>query len=133
MIKAQTNKESAGFQSAIGNLTSGIFHSIHSVNSVNSVNSVKNLCALCVSAGNLTIFDCAFAKRTHFVKSVTNYLSTRSVIFSAVLAQKTNPKRTHFSASVAATQSPLRLVARPQGPIFRFRAIQSSSKPFKDF
>ena len=67
MIKAQSNKESAGFQSAIGNLTSGIFHSIH------SVNSVKNLYALCVSVMNLTIFDCAFAKRTHFVKFTTNY------------------------------------------------------------
>jgi len=122
MIKAQTNKQSAGFQSAIGNLTSGIFHSIH------SVNSVKNLCALYVSEANLTIFDCAFAKRTHFVKSVTTYLSIRSAIFSAILAQKTNPKQTHFSAPIT-----VNAVTRPQGPIFRFKAIQSSSKPFKDF
>ena len=74
-----------------------------------------------------------FAKRTQIEKSLTSYLSIRSENFRANLAQKTNPKRTHFSAPVAATQSPLRLVARPQGPIFRFKAIQSSSKPFKDF
>ncbi len=39
-----------------------------------------------------------FAKRTHFRKFLNIYQSTLYEYFSAILTQKTNPKRTHFKA-----------------------------------
>ena len=49
-----------------------------------------------------------FAKRTQIEKLLNSCLSIRNEIFRANLAQKTNPKRTHFSSNLSHSFLPLR-------------------------
>jgi hypothetical protein len=52
-----------------------------------------------------------FAKRTQIEKSLTSCLSIRNEILRANMAQKTNPKRTHFEIFQFHPESPCRLPA----------------------
>jgi hypothetical protein len=70
-----------------------------------------SLCARCFRSkpSNLHRYTRHFAKRTQIEKSLTFCLSIRNKIFRANLAQKTNPKRTHFSTTPSHPFSRLRL------------------------
>ena len=94
----------------------------------------QNLCALRTSVVNLAVALCLFAKRIQFMKSLTPSLSMRNAVFSAILAQKTNPKRTQFSAKRLMQSSPAgwpRHSHKSQNLIYHGFSFQSISKQFK--